>query len=198
MNKQTKILLIIFLIIIILLFLNRHNENLNEKEDGEKCKGPTDCKSGKCKEDGTCGYVGNNMKCSNDSECTSRLCSTVTNKCIDPLEDKEKCLRDIECVSDMCLTTVVPNVCSAKLQSDAECKRDDECENKSCINKKCQEKIVDKSVQDCMADMECQSGICNQFTKKCGLNDVNQECHRHKECTTGYCRSKTKKCDNKP
>ncbi len=104
----------------------------------------------------------------------------------------------IECVSDMCLTTVVPNVCSAKLQSDAECKRDDECENKSCINKKCQEKIVDKSVQDCMADMECQSGICNQFTKKCGLNDVNQECHRHKECTTGYCRSKTKKCDNKP
>ena len=198
MDKQTKIILLIILVIIMLFFLTRHNENLNEKEDGEKCTQPLDCKSGKCNINGTCGYLPNDMKCGDDSECISRVCHSDTKKCIDLLEDKKKCSRDAECISGMCLTTGKINECHPKLKVDSDCKRDMECENRSCINKKCQEKIVDNSAQECNADDECQSNACNFITKKCGLSDTNLRCNRHKECTTGYCTGKPRVCTVKP
>lgn len=197
MDKQTKILLLIILVIIILVILNRHNEYLDlELEDGQKCKSPGECKSRKCKVDGTCGYVGLDKPCADDSECTSRLCNSVTKKCSELLEDNVKCDRDGECVSGMCLTTKKPKVCHTKFKIDEECSRDAECENKSCINKRCQSKIADNSVQECKGDYECQSDVCNFVNKKCGLKDNNNKCNRHKECTSGYCKAGL--CTNKP
>ena len=195
MDKQTKFILLIILVIIILFFLTKHNENL-ELEDGEKCILPGDCKSGKCKENGTCGYVDNGVQCANDSECRSRLCNLVTKTCTDKLQDTEQCVRDAECNSGLCLKTGDSSVCHQPFEDYSDCQRDDECKNKSCINKQCQQKIVDNSDQQCKVDNECQSNVCNFVNHTCGLSDNNIKCNRHKECKSGYCKSGV--CMNRP
>jgi len=145
--------------------------NLNQPI-GKSCTAAIDCSSGICSVApgmsgrGVCSppIANGQGNCQLDSDCTSGRCNLASHLCGVIAKDGERCTRDPDCASDICVAQAGLGTCGA-VATNHTCFREKDCESSDCV-------VIYQypdghgicgpfpSMGGCIANRDCISGVC--------------------------------------
>ena len=188
------------------------------KAKGQTCAADGECYQGLCSnnqcEPTNSRVVLNGGHCNNNYDCKSRICSSVTGKCL--ASDSLPCTLDSDCKSGLCSSNVCTAAQSYRVLNGKHCLANADCKsglcgsssglclasnNKSChLDSDCKSGLCSSNTcnalnsssittdNHCLANADCVSGGCNAGT--C-LAPINQACLGDPDCASGLCSSST-------